>query len=98
MPKVNVPLEIHVFRHSGEKVDQFVCRLRQKALKCDFTDVDETIRDQLIEKCLDPKLRRKFLEKANATLTDLQEIARAHEVVTEQSKSMETSDTSLSTC
>ena len=85
-------------QHSGEKVDQFVCRLRQKAVTCDFTDVDETIRDQLIEKFLDPKLRRKFLEKANATLTDLQEIARAHEVVTEQSKSMETSDTSLSTC
>ena len=93
VPKVNVPFERHVFRHleqqSGEKVDQFVCRLRQKALTCDFTDVDETIRDQLIEKCLDPKLRRKFLEKTNATLTDLQAIARAHEAVTEQMKSME---------
>lgn len=95
VPKVNVPFERHVFRHmeqhSGEKVDQFVCRLRQKAVTCDFTDVYETIRDQLIEKCLDPKLRRNILEKANATLTDLQSIARAHEAVTEQLKSMEKS-------
>ena len=47
VPKVNVPFEKHVFRQmeqqNGEKVDQFVCRLRQKAITCDFTDVDETI-------------------------------------------------------
>ena len=47
VPKVNVPFERHVFRQmeqqNGEKVDQFVCRLRQKAITRDFTDVDETI-------------------------------------------------------
>ena len=46
-------------QQNGEKVDQFVCRLRQKAITCDFTDVDETIRDQLIQKCQDQKFRRK---------------------------------------
>lgn len=95
VPKVNVPFERHVFRQmeqqNGEKVDQFVCRLRQKAITCDFTDVDETIRDQLIEKCLDHKLRRKFLEKTNATLADLQDTARAYEAVNEQMKSMDKS-------
>ena len=93
IPKVNVPFERHVFRQmeqqNGEKIDQFVCRLRQKAITCDFTDVDETIRDQLIEKCQDQKLRRKFLEKPNAKLTDLQDIARAYEAVNEQMKSMD---------
>ena len=69
------------------------CPASGKRLTCDFTDVDETIRDQLIEECLDPKLRRKFLEKANATLTDLKGIARAHEAVTEQLKLMEKSFT-----
>ena len=79
-PKVNVPFERHVFRQmqqlEGETIDQFVCRLRQKAISCEFPDVNEAIRDQIIEKCRDPKLRRKFLEKASdATLTVLQETA-----------------------
>ena len=92
LPKVNVPFERHVFRQlgqlSGETVDQFVCRLRQKALTCDFHDVDESIRDQLIEKCANSKLRRKLLEKNNATLKDFKDIARAHEAVDVQMQSL----------
>ena len=99
VPKVNLPFERHQFRQMsqgpGEKFDQFVSRLRQKAASCEFTDVDEAIRDQLIEKCLDSKLRRKFLEKANATLKDLQDVARAHEAVDEQMRSMESSSHSV---
>ena len=84
--KVNVPFERHVFRQmqkmEGETIDQFVCRLRQKAISCEFPSVDEAIRDQIIEKCRDPKLRRKFLEKSSeATLTVLQETSRVHEAV-----------------
>ena len=64
-PQLNVPFERHQFRQmeqaSGESVDQFVCRLRQKAIFCEFENVDEAIRDQLIERCRDPRLRRKFL-------------------------------------
>ena len=64
---------------SGESVDQFVCRLRQKAIFCEFERVDEAIRDQLIEMCRDPKLRRKFPEKENATLKDLLDVDRLQE-------------------
>ena len=93
-PKVNVPFERHVFRQmqqmEGETIDQFVCRLRQKAISCDFANVDEAIRDQIIEKCKDSRLRRKFLEKASdATLTVIQETARVHEAVNTQMQSME---------
>ena len=93
-PKVNVPFERHVFRQmqqmEGETIDQFVCRLRQKAISCEFPSVNEAIRDQIIEKCRDPKLRRKFLEKSSeATLTVLQETARVHEAVNTQMQSME---------
>ena len=93
-PKVNVPFERHQFRQmqqlDGETIDQFVCRLRQKAISCEFPNQDEAIRDQIIEKCRDPKLRRKFLEKASgATLTELQETARIHEAVDTQMQSME---------
>ena len=56
-----------------------------------MTDMDETIRDQLIEKCQDQRLKKKFLEKINATLADLQRIARAFEAVNEQMKSMDKS-------
>ena len=92
-PKVNVPFERHVFRQmqriEGETIDQFVCRLRQKAISCDFANVDEAIRDQIIEKCKDSRLRRKFLEKeSDATLTVLQETARVHEAVNTQMQSM----------
>ena len=56
----------------GETIDQFVCRLRQKAISCEFPSVDEATRDPIIEKCRDPKLRRKFLEKSSeVTLTVL---------------------------
>ena len=32
-------------------MDQFVCQLRQKAISCEFENVDEAIRDKLIERC-----------------------------------------------
>ena len=93
IPKVNLPFERHQFRQMtqsvGERVDQFVSRLRNKASTCEFADVDEAIRDQLIEKCNDPKLQRRFLGKTNATLKDLKDIARAYEAVDEQMKALE---------
>ena len=94
-PRLNVPFERHQFRQmekaSGESVDQFVCQLRQKAIFCEFENVDEAIRDQLIERCRDPRLRRKFLEKTNATLKDLQDLARVQEAVNMQVKAMDQS-------
>ena len=97
IPKVNLPFERHQFRQiiqaPSEKVDKFVSRLRQKATTCEFHSVDEAIRNQFIEKCLDSKLRRKFLERSNAILKDLQDVARVYEAVEEQLKSMESSHT-----
>lgn len=94
IPKANVPFERHVFRQIGqsseETVDQFVCRLRQRAASCDFGErEDEYIRDQLIDKCYSAKLRRKFLEKqGSVTLNDLLVIARAQEAVDLQMETM----------
>lgn len=92
IPTANVPFERHQFRQlyqqSGETINQFVCRLRQKALSCDFASADEQIRDQVIEKCADSRLRRKFLEKNNLVLRDLLATAQAHEAVETQLKGM----------
>ena len=85
-PKANVSFERHVFRQMeqgpSETVDQFVCRLRQKATLCDFSDVDEAIRDQLIDRCQNSHLQRNFLKKTGTvSLTELQVVARAIEAL-----------------
>ena len=41
------------------------------------------------------EIKAKFLEKENATLKDLQDVARAYEAVNEQMKSMESSSHSV---
>ena len=61
---MNIPFESHVFRQfqqlPNETVDQFVARLRQKQRSC--ANVEDAIRDQVIEKGSSTHLRRKFLE------------------------------------
>ena len=95
VPKSNVPFERHLFRQiaqaSDETVDQFVCRLRQRAASCDFgIREDDYIRDQVIDKCYSSHLRRKFLEQeGSVTLDCLLKIARAQEAVSRQLKEME---------
>ncbi|PFX30090.1 Retrovirus-related Pol polyprotein from transposon 17.6 [Stylophora pistillata] len=99
-PQLNVPLERHQFRQmeqaSGESVNHFVCRLRQKAISCEFENVDEAMRNQLIEKCRDPSLRSKFLEKENATPKDLQNLACVQEAVNMQKDPIEVIGTFVS--
>ena len=57
----NTPLERHGFRqiapNSGETAHQFVARFRLPAQHCDFTDVEDQIRDQLVEKIGPVQLR-----------------------------------------
>ena len=62
VPKANVPFERHLFRQivqeSEETVDQFVFRLRQQAINCEFGEnKNDYIRDQVIDKCCSSKLR-----------------------------------------
>ena len=96
IPKANVPFARHLFRQiaqeMGEAVDQFVCRLRQRAASCDIGESeDDYIRDQVIDKCHSSVIRRKFLEmKGAGSLDDLLRIARSQEAVDRQMKVMET--------
>lgn len=99
IPKASVPFERHLFRQiaqeMGEAVDQFVCRLRQRAANYDFGDnEDDYIRDQVIDKCHSSVIRRKFLEKEGVvSLDDLLRIARSQEAVDRQMKVMGTNGT-----
>jgi hypothetical protein len=68
----------------SETVELYITRLRQKAIYCNFADVDENIRDQIIEKCSSKRLRRKLLERHNVTLQQLREIAQSLEASEKQ--------------
>ena len=92
VPRANIPFERHLFRQIsqgiGETIDQFVCRLRQRATTCDYgANEDDYLLDQLIDKCYSSHLRWKFLEKeGTVTLDELLRVARSEEAVHRQLK------------
>lgn len=59
-PKTNTVYERYVFRsfkkEQGECIEQFVTKLREQGKHCNNTDLDDKIRDQIIEKCLSSEL------------------------------------------
>ena len=94
IPKANVPFERHLFQliaqENSETVDQFVCRLRQLSVSCDFGgQEDDYIGDEVIDKCCSSHMLCKFLEKEGTlTLEDLFGIVRSQEAVDRQMKVM----------
>lgn len=93
-PKKNATYERYELRQikqeSDEKMASFVMRLRKQADRCDFGDkFDDNVKDQLIEKCSSPLLRRKLLAKGDADLDTIIHEAKAFEAVQEQSKTLE---------
>ena len=69
---------------------QFSTRLKQQAKLCDFGDkLEENVRDQLIDKCSDRRLKATFLEKGALTLTEAIDLARAHENAQQQVRNMD---------
>lgn len=58
-----------MFQTKDETVSQYVFRLREASQGCEFPDVDNQIKDQVIAHCLSDKLRRRLLERGdNLTL------------------------------
>lgn len=83
-PLQNIPFNRHVFRQASqsdtETITQFVTRLRQLAVPCDFGgSIDDFIRDQVIDKCRSKSLRTKFLAEKTLTLAKVLEISSAVE-------------------
>nr|CAH7764201.1 unnamed protein product [Callosobruchus chinensis] len=88
-PKQSRIYERHVFRsiqqEPNEKFDNFLLKLRRQATKCQFTNVEEHIIDQIVEKCNSEKLRRRILEMDDSkTLTDIITAAKSLETVQSQ--------------
>ena len=67
--KANVPYGRYVLhvrtnvQRDKEIVNQFITRLRQQGVYCDFIKQDELIRDHAIEKNKSHKIRVKLLER-----------------------------------
>ena len=91
-PKKNREFERYEFRAmkqmKNETIDQFVTRLRQKSVNCEFTDKDAEIKSQMIQGCSSQRLRTKCLEE-DKTLTDLLTMARTMEIAQKEAKCME---------
>ena len=98
-PKKNIPFERHLFRQAAqgptENMDSYVTRLRSLAKSCEYGNVDEMIRDQVVDKCASNSLRRRLLRETDLTLDGLLQIARSIEASDQHATKMEAaSDTS----
>ncbi|XP_066963229.1 uncharacterized protein [Macrobrachium rosenbergii] len=78
-----------VSQEVNEITDVFVTKLRKLAITCEFTDTEDVIIDQVIDKCASPKLRRELLETENLTLDKLHTIARSMEIANSQASVIE---------
>lgn len=89
--KTNVTYERHMFRQlkqeAEKKLVKFAMRLRVQAKKCGFGDqLNDNIRDQLIEKCRSNDFRRDMLKKRDPSMDEILQYAAAFEAVEEQVK------------
>lgn len=101
-PHKNIPYHRHLFRqekqNEGETIAQFVTRLRQLSVDCEFGEqTNEFIRDQVIDKCCSKSLRTKLLAQKDLTLEGLLDIAQAKEASESQSAQFGEQDRAFST-
>ena len=83
-PIQNVPYNRHMFRQAVQKPDetvaQFITRLRDLSIGCDYGDnLEDFLRDQVIEKCTSNLLRKKLLTVKDLKLSKVHDIAQALE-------------------
>lgn len=94
-PKQNVSYERHVFRQvkqkKNERFDMFLMRLREQADRCNFGEqIDDNLREQIIDGCSSAKLRQKMLERGEVKLEQIVKVAQILEVVAKQQESYAT--------
>jgi len=92
--KKNVTFERSKFlsakMNSSESTEQFITRLRKLSINCEYTDLEDQIRDRVVVACHSNKLRKRLLSDQNLTLNKCIEIARTLESATQQSEEIQT--------
>lgn len=74
------------YQHEEETIAQWVSKLRQLAVSCDYRDrTDEFVRDQVVERCYDDKLRQRFLLEIDLTLDMCLRISETYEAAVRES-------------
>jgi len=81
-------------QNEGETIDSFHTRLRQRAVNCEFPDVDQEIRCQILRRPKHKKLRTYTIEQPGKNITDILTYARALEV-TEHTQYIGKADSSV---
>lgn len=93
-PNQSSQYAIYEFRSTkqrqGEKLSDFVSRLRTLAIPCQFTNNNLEIISQIAQHCTCSKIRRKILAENNITLAEILTYAHTYETVSDQVKQMET--------
>lgn len=73
-PKQSNLFERHLFRlmrqEPGEKFEKFLVRLRRQSAKCNFSNDNESLIDQITEKCLSTDLRKRILVLGDTVTVD----------------------------
>lgn len=92
LPKENTTYERHLLRQmkqkAGENIDMFTIRLRMQADRCGFgNNLEENIKDQIIQNCQSSVLRRDLLKRGDAGLEEILRVAKIFETVALQEKS-----------
>lgn len=92
LPKENTTYERHLLRQmkqkAGENIDMFTIRLRIQADRCGFgSNLEENIKDQIIQNCQSAGLRRDLLKRGDAALSEILKVAKIFETVAQQEKS-----------
>ena len=99
-PQKDTHLAIYKFREASqeksENIDQFVTHLKILARDCEFANVDDEIRGQILQKTNSKKLRREILKHPDWTLDDCIKEGRANETSEVQAVDMEGGATSES--
>lgn len=93
LPRTNIPYERIKFRSLSqdidEKMDKFEARLRRQAAFCNFGDVDENLRDQILDKVYSRELKRKLIEIGpDMTLLSVLNTARSWEDANEKEQNL----------
>ena len=83
IPQTNSTFQRKVFldmvQQSDKSIAQFATCLRKAGEYCNYTDLDDQIRDQIVQKCLSQRLQRKLLEKGEEiTFKETLKISQVH--------------------
>lgn len=77
-----------IMQNDGERMKEFVLRLRTQANKCEFDNIEKEVMDQLITGTRDHQIRRRALMNKYPTVQEVMAEAMVNESVAAQVKSL----------